>query len=220
MRLVSGGLETDSSLKAMMCDRKHKSARIEAKMFQSMSSHMASPLLPLSDRYPELPESISPVRRPGRLSTMAIRVLVTDGSSMIRDAIRRHLECIGCDIVAEAETGEQALLLFGTVRPEIVTLGVEITYGAQSNPLDLVRLIKGELPETSVLIFAQDLARTEAEMFRRAGALECFIAPFEFAGLWRTLSVAHPELMAGAFAAMISTTAAMRSSRVSSGRVG
>jgi chemotaxis response regulator CheB len=146
---------------------------------------------------------------------MAVRVLITDGSPAIRDAIRDHLECIGCDIVAEAETAAQALTLFRTVRPEIVTLGTELRYGGQSNPLDLVRLIKSEAPETSVLMIARELARHDAQMFQRAGALECFVAPFEFASLWRTLSMAHPQLMAGAFATMMSATAAMKASRVS-----
>jgi DNA-binding NarL/FixJ family response regulator len=146
---------------------------------------------------------------------MAVRVLITDGSPAIRDAIRDHLECIGCDIVAEAETAAQALTLFRTLRPEIVTLGTELRYGGQSNPLDLVRLIKSEAPETSVLMIARELARHDAQMFQRAGALECFVAPFEFASLWRTLSMAHPQLMAGAFATMMSATAAMKASRVS-----
>src|SRR5271166_406217 len=138
---------------------------------------------------------------------MAVRVLVTDGSSAIRDAIRRHLECIGCDIVAEAETAAQALPLFRTVRPEIVTLGTELRYGGQSNPLDLVRLIKHEAPETSVLMIARELPPQEVQMFEQAGALECFVAPLEFASLWRTLLLAHPQLMAGAFATMMSSTA-------------
>jgi two-component system chemotaxis response regulator CheY len=146
---------------------------------------------------------------------MAVRVLITDGSPAIRDAIRRHLECIGCDIVAEAETAAQALTLFRTVQPEIVTLGAELSCGGQSNPLDLIGLIKREAPETSVLMIAQELPRHDAQMFQRAGALECFVAPFEFASLWRTLSMAHPELMAGAFATMMSATAAMKASRVS-----
>jgi DNA-binding NarL/FixJ family response regulator len=146
---------------------------------------------------------------------MAVRVLLTDGSSAIREAIRRHLECIGCCIVAEAETAEQALLLFGTVQPEIVIFGSELSYGDQSNPLELVRLIKREAPETSILIIAQELSPQEADFFKRAGVLECFVAPFEFAGLWRTLSMAHPELMAGAFATMMSTSTAMKASRVS-----
>jgi DNA-binding NarL/FixJ family response regulator len=146
---------------------------------------------------------------------MAVRVLITDGSSTIRDAIRRHLECIGCDIVAEAETAEQALLLFGTVRPEIVTLAPDLSYDAYSNPLELVRLIKREVPETSVLMIARELSGPEVQVYERAGALECFVAPFDFASLWRTLVMAHPELMAGAFATVMSASAAMKASRVS-----
>ena len=93
---------------------------------------------------------------------MAVRVLVTDGSSAIRERIRRHLECIGCDIVAEAETAAQALTLFRTVQPEIVILGADLGYGDQSNPLELVRLIKREMPETSVLMIARELLPRDA----------------------------------------------------------
>ena len=146
---------------------------------------------------------------------MAVRVLVTDGSSAIRDTIRRHLECIGCDIVAEAETAAQALPLFRTVRPEVVILGAELPYGAQPNPLDLVRLIKCEAPLISVLMIARELREQDIEIYSQAGALGCFAAPFEFAALWRTLSTAHPELMAGAYATMMSAAAASRASRVS-----
>jgi len=145
---------------------------------------------------------------------MAVRVLVTDGSSVIRDAIRRHLECIGCEIVAEAETAAQALPLFRTVRPEIVILGAELCYGGQSSPLDLLRLIKREAPETSVLIIAREASEPDADVFRQAGALGWFNVPFEFAGLWRTLSMAHPQLMSGAFATMMSVRLAMKASRV------
>jgi chemotaxis response regulator CheB len=141
---------------------------------------------------------------------MAIRVLVTDGSPAIRDTIRRHLECIGCAIVAEAATAAQALPLFRTVRPEIVTLGTQLSYGGQPNPFDLVRVIRREAPDTSVLMFGMILAPEEAELFVRAGALECFVAPFEFASLWRTLSIAHPELMAGTYATMMSATMVLK----------
>ena len=146
---------------------------------------------------------------------MTVRVLITDGSSVIRDAIRRHLECIGCDIVAEAATTAQALTLFRTVQPEIVTLGADLDYGGESNPLGLVHLIKREAPETSVLMVAREMSPQDAQIFQRAGALECFVGPLEFASLWRALSTAHPQLMAGTFATIMSTTAALKASRVS-----
>jgi DNA-binding NarL/FixJ family response regulator len=146
---------------------------------------------------------------------MSVRVLITDESPAIRDAIRRNLECIGCEIVAEAATTEQALTLFRTVHPEIVTLGVDLAYSEEANPLHLIHLIKREAPRTSVLMIAGALPLLphDAEMFKQAGALACFVAPFEFASLWQNLSRAHPELMAGAFATMMSATAAVKASR-------
>ena len=158
-----------------------------------------------------IPLYTTPVRRPQEAEgTMAIRVLITDGSPAIRDMIRRHVECIGCDIVAEAATAAQALPLFRTVHPEIVTIGTQLSYGDQPNPFDLVRVIKREAPETSVLMVGGALSPEEAVSFLRAGALECFVAPFEFASLWRTLSMAHPELMAGTFGTMMSNAAALK----------
>jgi len=129
--------------------------------------------------------------------------------------MRRNLECIGCDIVAEAATAAQALMLFRTVLPEIVTLAADLGYGDESKPLDLVRLIKREAPETSVLMVARTLSPEDSQMFILAGALECFVTPFDFASLWRTLSAAHPPLMVGTFATMMSTTAAIKASRIS-----
>ena len=146
---------------------------------------------------------------------MAVRVLVIDGSSAIRDAIRRHLECIGCDIVAEAETAAQALPLYRTVQPEIVILGADLSYADETNPRGLIRLIKREVPEITVIVIARAMLPRDAQTFRTEGALACFVAPFEFASLWRTLSMAHPELMAGTFANLMSTTAALKASRVS-----
>jgi chemotaxis response regulator CheB len=146
---------------------------------------------------------------------MAVRVLVTDGSSAIRDTIRRHLECIGCEIVAEAQTAAQAVPLFRTVRPEVVFLSAGLDYAGQVGPLELVRLIKREVPETSVLMIIGATCDPNAQSYRLAGALRCFAPPFEFASLWRTLSIAHPELMAGTFATMISTTTARKASRIS-----
>src|ERR1700733_12613955 len=110
---------------------------------------------------------------------MAIRVLITDGSPAIRDTIRHHLECIGCNIVAEAATAAQPLPLFRTVRPEVVILGTQLRYGGQPNPFDLVRVIKREAPDTSVLMVGSLLSPEEADLFVRAGALGCFVAPFE-----------------------------------------
>ena len=146
---------------------------------------------------------------------MAVRVLIGDGSCAVRDAIRRHLECIGCDIVAEAGTAAQTLTLFRTIQPEIVALGLNLGHDEESSPIELIRQIKREVPQTSVVMLARTLSECDAEAFRMAGALDCFATPFDFGTLWRSLSSAHPELMAGSFAAAMSATAAIKASRIS-----
>lgn len=128
---------------------------------------------------------------------MSVRVLVAHGSASVRDDIRLHLECMGCDVVAEAETAAQALPLFRTVRPEVVTLGFELPYGGQPTPLDLLRLIKREAPETAVVMLGVVQSHSDAAMFPDEGALECIFEPLDsasFANLCQQLCRAYPEL--------------------------
>lgn len=138
---------------------------------------------------------------------MGVRALIADGSELVRNAIRQQLECIGCDIVAEAETAAQALPLFRTVRPEIVTLGMDLPYGGQTSPIALVRLIKREAPDTSVVMLGRMGAAVATRAFVRAGALDCIHQPFNSGSLetlWRHLSRIYPELRVSRFGAIIS----------------
>ena len=50
---------------------------------------------------------------------MSVRVLMVDDSVLVRDVLRHHLECIGCQVMAEAENTMQALDLFRTVSPAL-----------------------------------------------------------------------------------------------------
>ncbi len=144
---------------------------------------------------------------------MAVRVLIADGSPRVRDAIRHYLECIGCDVVAEAQTGAQALPLLRTVRPELVTLGIGLPYGGQATSIDLLRLVKRELPRTWVLMLGCARAAGEMQLFLDEGALGYITEPFDsasFADLWRELSAVFPELRGrGVGAIMTSPRTAM-----------
>ncbi len=127
---------------------------------------------------------------------MAVRALVADGSHQIRGDVRQYLECIGCDVLAEAETAAQTLPLFRIVRPQIITIGIALPYGGLPHPADLVRLVKREAPLTSILMIGA-AASAEECLFVNAGALGCFLHPFNCANLehlWRELSQIYPEL--------------------------
>jgi DNA-binding response OmpR family regulator len=149
---------------------------------------------------------------------MAVRALVTDSSPNVREAIRRHLETIGCDVVAEAATADQALPLFLTVRPEVVTLGAGLDYDGMPHPAELVKLIKREAPATSVLMLVNGASAEDRAVFLKEGALECVAAPLDdavFGNLSRKLSDAHPELKTSGFAAKVLFTTARKATRVS-----
>jgi DNA-binding NarL/FixJ family response regulator len=138
---------------------------------------------------------------------MAVRVLVADGSTRIRDAIRQRLECIGCEIIAEAETAAQALPLFRTVRPEIVAIGAKVSLGGDTTTSDVVRLIRTEMPSTEVVIVGGAAGDSIALSCSDAGALDWMCEPFDangFRTLWRKLAAVYPELKMRGFGPMLS----------------
>lgn len=139
---------------------------------------------------------------------MAVRALIVEGSRSIRNAIRFHLECVGCDVVAEVGTGMQALQLVRTVKPDVVTLDLDAPCPDETDPLRLFREIRAEAPETRILLLSRDAYSADGEdFFLRQGALGCIVGPFgseSFELLWRRLSEVYPELMDYGFAAKLS----------------
>ncbi|MGH7925908.1 MAG: response regulator [Candidatus Binatus sp.] len=128
---------------------------------------------------------------------MAVRVLIADSSGITRDIICNHLECGGCQIVAETETVEQTIILFRTTRPAVITLDVALRSDGSLDALSLFRMIRRESPETSIVIVSASQSPDEQRVYLREGALECIVEPFDSLGLermWRRLSEIYPEL--------------------------
>ena len=129
---------------------------------------------------------------------MAVRVLIADSSGITRDIIRNHLECGGCQVVAETETVAQTIDLFRTTRPDVVTLDIGLRSVNGLEALSLFRMIRREAPEASVVIVSASRAPDDQRVYLREGALECIVEPFDSYGLermWRRLSDIYPELM-------------------------
>jgi CheY-like chemotaxis protein len=128
---------------------------------------------------------------------MAVRVLIADNSGITRDIMRNHLECGGCQIVAETETVAQAVDLFRTTRPDVVTLDIGLRSERGLDAVSLFRMIRRESPETSIVIVSASQAPDDNHIYLREGALECIVEPFDSYGLermWRRLSDIYPEL--------------------------
>jgi CheY-like chemotaxis protein len=128
---------------------------------------------------------------------MAVRVLIADSSGITRDIMRNHLECGGCQVVAETETVAQTIDLFRTTGPDVVTLDIGLRNERGLDALSLFRMIRRESPDTSIVIVSASRAPDDQRIYLREGALECIVEPFDSFGLermWRALSEIYPEL--------------------------
>jgi AmiR/NasT family two-component response regulator len=139
---------------------------------------------------------------------MAVRALIADGTRAVRNAIRLHLECIGCDVVAEVGTVAQALAIFRTVKPDVVTLGLDLPSADEMDSVALFREMRREAPATTIVLLGGNEAQApDEEVFVREGALGLVARPFGSASfdlLWRGLSEAHPELRNRGLSAIMS----------------
>jgi two-component system, chemotaxis family, chemotaxis protein CheY len=128
---------------------------------------------------------------------MAIRVLMVDDSIFVRDVLRHHLECLGCEVVAEAENTLQALDLYRTIAPDLVTLDVAVPRTGGIGALGLFRIMRSENPDVSILVVSAIAFPEIRKAFLREGALDYIIKPFDsssFEQVCNRLSTMFPEL--------------------------
>ncbi len=128
---------------------------------------------------------------------MAVRVLIVHGSRITRDIIRNHLECGGCQVVAETGTVAQTIDIFRTTLPDVIMLDIGLGSEKGIDALSLFRTIRRESPATSIVIVSASRSPDDQRIYLREGALECVVEPFNSFGLermWRGLSDVYPEL--------------------------
>lgn len=128
---------------------------------------------------------------------MPVRVLMVDDSVFVRDVLRHHLECIGCEVVAEAENTLQALDLFRTVSPTLVTLDVAVPQTGGIGALALFRILRSENSAIPILVVSATAYPEIRKAFLREGALDYVIKPFNpssFEQVCNRLITMFPEL--------------------------
>lgn len=57
---------------------------------------------------------------------MAVRTLIVDDVPTARAILRRRLEAIGCEIVAEADSSAAADEVMETAAPDLITLDIQM----------------------------------------------------------------------------------------------
>ncbi len=82
---------------------------------------------------------------------MSIRLVIADDHEVVRTGLRARLQGTDIEIVAEAESGEQAVQLVLQENPDVVILDVRMPGGDGLTALGRIKLEKSEIP---VLMFS------------------------------------------------------------------
>ncbi len=128
---------------------------------------------------------------------MVIRALIAHNSGTTRDILRTHLECAGCQVVAETETVAQTVDIFRTTRPDVIALDAGLRSAKGIDALSLFKTIRREAPAASIVIVTAPQSSDDRQIYLREGALECIAEPVDRFGMkrvWRRLSEVYPEL--------------------------
>ncbi|MGH7905354.1 MAG: response regulator transcription factor [Candidatus Binataceae bacterium] len=128
---------------------------------------------------------------------MAVKALIVDDSVSIRDILRLDLESIGCEIVAEAGNAAQALGLFRTVKPDIVTLDILMPRTGGLDSLRLFKILRKQAPAVPIIIVSVVADPEIRAHFMDGGALEYIVKPFNyrtFSRIRQRLQEQFPEM--------------------------
>lgn len=107
---------------------------------------------------------------------MPLKVLIVDDALFMRNMLRRILEGEGCEIVAEATNGVEAVEQFRRHIPDIVTMDIIMPV---KNGIEALKEILATNAEARVIMcsaLGQEALVAEA---REAGAFDFILKPFD-----------------------------------------
>jgi PAS domain S-box-containing protein len=96
-----------------------------------------------------------------------VRILIADDNDPVRQGIRSLLDCAGWEICGEAVDGPDATEKCRQLKPEIVLLDVSLP---KINGLEVARIVRREVPGTSIIMVSQHDATYMVEEALEAGA--------------------------------------------------
>lgn len=104
------------------------------------------------------------------------KVLVVDDAEFLRVLLKNAVEAAGHRVVGEAENGEQAIVKFLELRPDVVTLDLVMP---GSSGLDGLRGILQQDPKARVIAVVNPEERQELKSAIVAGAFDFLVKPID-----------------------------------------
>lgn len=101
-----------------------------------------------------------------------LRILIVDDHAVVRSGLRAVLEDEeGLEIAGEAASARESLVKAQTLRPDVVLMDIRMGEGDDASGIDACRQIRGELPETQVIMFTSYGERQSVLSSIMAGAI-------------------------------------------------
>jgi len=102
------------------------------------------------------------------MSSQVIRIMLADDHAVVRSGLRRLLEQRhGLEVVAEAESGEQAYQLFGECLPDVAVMDLSMP---GMGGMEAARRIVARHPAARILVFSMHENASFATQALKAGA--------------------------------------------------
>src|SRR6266545_6963574 len=104
----------------------------------------------------------------------SLRVMVAEDEALTRTILRARLEKLGHQVVAEAETGAQAVELARTTKPDVAIMDIKMP---EMDGIEAARQIVSERP-CAILFLTAYSEDTLVEQAGETGALAYLLKPF------------------------------------------
>jgi len=109
-------------------------------------------------------------------TTMSNRLLIVDDAMIMRLRIREIAIQAGWQVVGEAASGNQAVEMFRSLKPDLVTMDIVMP---SMDGVEALRTIREEEPTARVCMVSAVNQRDKLAECIRLGAIDFIVKPFE-----------------------------------------
>jgi DNA-binding NarL/FixJ family response regulator/class 3 adenylate cyclase len=109
----------------------------------------------------DLPAEFPPLRGV-QTHNDAVRAVIADDSTLLREGLARLLEEVGIEVVAQARDADELMLKVRSYHPDVAIVDIRMPPTQSDEGIRAAREIRAKHPETGVLVLSQYVAHTYA----------------------------------------------------------
>lgn len=107
---------------------------------------------------------------------MSTNILIVDDAPFVRRTLKKILEEAGFNVVGEAGDGNEAVTMYGSLKPDLVTMDITMP---ELDGIDAVRAIIKQDPNAKIVMCSAVGQQDKVVDAVRAGAKDFIVKPFK-----------------------------------------